>query len=194
MRRSERRVPFAVGFTKGSGAGVVSLTVPGSLQYRDVAVRVVGAACKLFSRGTSDSTPPGAPAENAPVDQRTNDFADEMVSQVVSAFSEAFNNLALHGYKGVTPGDIEIRVDSVNEPSHVDSEGRTVDGGQVIVVEITDTGRVFDPANHMDLPEEEPERGMGLFIIRSFMDEVGYVAGPPNVLTLKKRLRKVPRG
>lgn len=150
---------------------MISLTVPGALQYRDVAVRVVGAACKLFSRGTSDSTPPGlAPG---------NDLADEMVSQVVSAFSEAFNNLALHGYQGVTPGNIEIRVDSVNEP-----------GGHVIVVELTDTGRVFDPACHMDLPEEEPERGMGLFIIRSFMDEVGYVAGPPNVLTLKKHIRR----
>jgi hypothetical protein len=28
---------------------------------------------------------------------------------------------------------------------------------------------------------------MGLFIIRSFMDEVAYAAGPPNLLTLKKR-------
>lgn len=150
---------------------MISLTVPGALQYRDVAVRVVGAACKLFSRGTSDSAPPGLSAGN--------DLADEMVSQVVSAFSEAFNNLALHGYKGVTPGNIEIRVDSVNEP-----------GGHVIVVEIKDTGHVFDPADHMVLPEEEPERGMGLFIIRSFMDEVGYVAGPPNVLTLKKHIRR----
>jgi serine/threonine-protein kinase RsbW len=172
MRRSERRVPFAVGLDEGSG--VISLTVPGALQYRDVAVRVVGAACKLFSRGTSDSTPPGLSVGN--------DLADEMVSQIVSAFSEAFNNLALHGYKGVAPGNIEIRVDSVNEAGP--------DGGHVIVVEIKDTGHVFDPAQHMDLPEELPERGMGLFIIRSFMDEVGYVAGPPNVLTLKKRVRR----
>ena len=156
---------------------MISLTVPGALQYRDVAVRVVGAACKLFSRGTSDSTPPGL--------STTNDLADEMVSQVVSAFSEAFNNLALHGYKGVAPGNIEIRVDVVNDPGP--------DGGAVIVVEIKDTGHVFDPAQYLALPEEEPERGMGLFIIRSFMDEVGYVAGPPNVLTLKKRLNKAPR-
>jgi serine/threonine-protein kinase RsbW len=151
--------------------GVISLTVPGSLQYRDVAVRVVGAACKLFSRGASDSTPPGLSAGN--------DLADEMVSQVVSAFSEAFNNLALHGYKGVTPGNIEIRVDLVNDGDVA-----------VIVVEMKDTGHVFDPAQHMDLPEELPERGMGLFIIRSFMDDVGYVAGPPNVLTLRKHLRR----
>jgi serine/threonine-protein kinase RsbW len=179
MRRLERRVPFAVGFADDSpspgewseGSGVISLTVPGALQYRDVAVRVVGAACKLFSRGASDSTPPGLSASN--------DLADEMVSQVVSAFSEAFNNLALHGYKGVTPGNIEIRVDLVT-----DSEGNA------IVVEIKDTGRVFDPAQHMDLPEELPERGMGLFIIRSFMDDVAYRGGPPNVLTLKKKIRR----
>jgi len=157
---------------------VISLTVPGALEYRDVAVRVVGAACKLFSRGSSDSSPPVVPG-SGPV----NELADELVSQVVSAFSEAFNNLAIHGYRGLLPGHVEIRVEHV-------ADAAEYGGGPVIVVEIKDTGHVFDPADHMDLPEELPERGMGLFIIRSFMDDVRYLAGPPNVLTMMKRIRR----
>ena len=33
-----------------------------------------------------------------------------------------------------------------------------------------------------------PESGLGLFIIRSFMDEVKYVPGSPNVLSMTKYL------
>jgi len=58
---------------------------------------------------------------------------------------------------------------------------------EAIVVRLEDWGKVYDPAAYIELPDELPERGMGLFIIRSFMDELTYAAGPPNVLTLKKR-------
>jgi serine/threonine-protein kinase RsbW len=53
---------------------------------------------------------------------------------------------------------------------------------------MTDTGQSFDP-DTIGPPEldELPEGGMGLFIMRSFMDEVDYHPGPPNVLRLKKR-------
>jgi serine/threonine-protein kinase RsbW len=134
---------------------VITLKVPGSIEYRDIAVRVVGGACKLI-----DARDP-----------------DQFATEVVSAFSEAFNNVILHGYKGVPPGDIEITI------SH-SAEG-------VVPVELRlamkDTGRVFDPGQYLELPEEMPERGMGLFIIRSFVDELLYQPGPPNVLTLIKR-------
>jgi serine/threonine-protein kinase RsbW len=33
-----------------------------------------------------------------------------------------------------------------------------------------------------------PESGLGLFIMRSFMDKVIYTAGAPNVLSLTKHL------
>ncbi len=150
---------------------MIALSVPGRLEYRDVAVRVVGAACKLFSRGSSDSQPPAA--EGA----AKNELADELTSQVVSAFSEAFNNLAIHGYKGLAGGRIDIRVELLGGAD-----------GDAIAVELSDSGHVFDPSSHTDLPDELPERGMGLFIIRSFMDEVEYRPGPPNVLRLVKRL------
>jgi serine/threonine-protein kinase RsbW len=138
---------------------VIRLTVPGDIRYRDVAVRVVGGACKL--EDVAD--------------------AEQFATEVVSAFSEAFNNLAIHGYKGSGEGTIEIAI------STRDGDGA---GAREMVLEIIDGGAVFDPAEYLELPEEMPERGMGLFIIRSFMDEIRYTSGPPNVLTLVKRFRR----
>ena len=102
---------------------------------------------------------------------------DEFEAQVVSAFSEAFNNIALHGYAERPPGEIEIEIDPLP------------DG---ILIRIADTGRVFDPmAQPAPPPDRLPESGMGVFIIRSFMDAVQYVPGRPperrNVLSLFKR-------
>jgi serine/threonine-protein kinase RsbW len=137
---------------------VITLIVPGSIEYRDIAVRVVGGACKF------------AEAHDP----------EQFATEVVSAFSEAFNNIVLHGYAGVPPGDIEMRI-----------VARALDADtQELSLEIRDHGRIFDPGQYLELPDEMPERGMGLFIIRSFMDELRYVAGPPNVLTLVKRCRK----
>ncbi len=124
--------------------------------YRDLAVRVVAAACKLVgARGTAL--------------QAHSDFDD----QVVSAFGEAFNNVALHGWTDA-PGEIEIEIES---------------GSDFITVRLADYGSSFDlasiPAPDLD---ELPESGMGLFIIKSFMSEVSYRAGSPNVLSLTKRL------
>jgi serine/threonine-protein kinase RsbW len=52
---------------------------------------------------------------------------------------------------------------------------------------MVDEGQPFDPSGYQKLPDSLPEGGMGLFIIRSFVDEVRYVGGPPNTLTLVKR-------
>lgn len=143
---------------------MISLSVPGVLLYRDVAVRVVGSAAKILG-------PAGALGRaSAP------DLGDEFASQVVSAFGEAFNNLAIHGYRDVPSGRIDLEITGSRDES----------GGE-LVVRIRDTGRVFDPRSHLEVPDAEPERGMGLFIIRNFIDEIGYESGPPNVLTLRKR-------
>jgi len=131
--------------------------MPGTLLYRDLAVRVVAAACKLVgARGDALSA--------------HYDFDD----QVVSAFGEAFNNIAIHGWKGREPGEIDIEVES---------------GADFITVRIVDEGRSFDMST-VPTPEldELPESGMGLYIIKSFMSEVTYQAGTPNVLSLTKRL------
>jgi len=140
---------------------VIRLRVPGALKYRDLAVRAVAAACKLVG------------AENGHV--RGREFDD----QVVSAFGEAFNNAAVHSYKGRTPGDVEIEMDV---------------GPDTITIHIVDFGNSFDiqtvPEPDLD---ELPESGMGIYIIKSFMDEVSYQAGNPNVLRMLDRLHKDPR-
>jgi serine/threonine-protein kinase RsbW len=55
-------------------------------------------------------------------------------------------------------------------------------------VELIDEGKTFNP-QAVATPDFEslPESGMGLYIIRAFVDEMDYSPGPPNVLTLTKR-------
>lgn len=140
---------------------MITLLVPGSIEYRDIAVRVVGGACKFVE------------AEDP----------EQFATEVVSAFSEAFNNIVLHGYEGVPRRDIDLRIVARD----------LNDETQELSLEIRDEGRIFDPGQYLELPDEMPERGMGLFIIRSFMDELRYAAGPPNVLTLIKRCKRGAR-
>jgi serine/threonine-protein kinase RsbW len=135
---------------------VIRLRVPGALQYRDLAVRAVAAACKLV--GDGDPTGSGD---------------REFIDQVVSAFGEAFNNTAIHSYAG-REGDVEVEIEI---------------GESHITIRVLDWGDSYDfsavPAPDLD---QLPESGMGLYIIRSFMDEVEYVPGAPNILAMTKRV------
>jgi serine/threonine-protein kinase RsbW len=98
---------------------------------------------------------------------------DEFEAQAVSAFGEAFNNVAIHGFRDLPPGNVDIEISWTKEQ---------------IIIQMTDSGRIFDPdATPLPALDELPEGGMGIFIMRSFMDEVEYKAGPPNVLRLIKR-------
>jgi serine/threonine-protein kinase RsbW len=135
---------------------VIRLRVPGALKYRDLAVRAVAAACKLV--GNEDGL------------RHKTEFTD----QVVSAFGEAFNNAAIHSYRGRPVGDVDIEIQVAAE---------------AITIRIIDFGNSYDLSS---VPEPDldslPESGLGLFIIRSFMDEVEYQAGAPNVLSMTKRV------
>ncbi len=135
------------------------MRVPGTLRYRDLAVRVVGAACKLV--GTAD-------------DASTSGRSNEWDNEVVSAFGEAFNNAAIHSYSGKKPGDVEVEVDV--KPTS-------------ITIRLIDWGGSF-ALEDVPLPDLDalPESGLGLYIIRSFMDEVTYKPGTPNVLSMTKHL------
>ncbi len=137
---------------------LIRLQIPGSLEYRDLAVRVVAAACKLVPGGDT-----GARAA----------FDD----QVISAFGEAFNNAAIHSYRGRPIGAVEIEIE-------VAPDG--------ITLRIADYGQSFDPTQVAE-PDLDalPESGLGLFIMRSFMDSVLYTAGAPNVLSMTKHLQAV---
>ena len=131
------------------------MTVLGTLEHRDVVLRAVSAACKLVT------VPP-----------QTGSWQDFQV-QVVSAVSEAFNNLVLHGYQGRRDGRIDLSI----RPG----VGR-------IDIEVRDWGKGFDP-KRVPAPELDalPESGLGLFIMQSFM-QMKYRRGRPNLLTLSKKL------
>lgn len=144
---------------------MIRLSVPGELRYRDVAVRVVGGACRLAA-------------------QEGADVADGFADKVVSAFGEAFNNVVLHGYGAMTGLPAGAQTPPVELEIELELDAR---GTGELVLRIIDHGAPFDPAAHALPPEPLPERGMGLHIIRSFVDRLEYRAGPPNVLTLRKR-------
>ena len=135
---------------------LIRLQVPGSLEFRDLAIRVVAAACKLVTAG----------------DSRARASFDD---QVISAFGEAFNNAAIHSYKGRPLGAVEIEIDV---------------GPDRVTLRISDYGNTFDPTQvaEPDL-DSLPESGLGLYIMRSFMDSVFYQAGAPNVLSMTKHLQ-----
>jgi serine/threonine-protein kinase RsbW len=136
----------------------IRLEVQGILDHRDVALRTVSAACRLPF--------PGARGERY----------QEFRSHVVSAVGEAFNNIAIHGYKDRAPGVVEIELDVTADQ---------------LSVELRDYGSSYDPsfAQPPDL-DAMPESGLGVFIMKSFMDRVEYTPGQPNVLKLTKLVAK----
>ncbi len=147
-------------------ADKIWLTVPGSLRYRAVAVRVVAEAARLVSGSARRD-------EN---DLLASDVRDPFDTAVVSAFMEIFNNVAIHAYRREATGRIEISITA---------------GHREIVIEVLDHGRPFDPSKVPALPSEMddaslPEGGMGIHIARTMLDDVSYQPGPPNKWRLSK--------
>lgn len=144
---------------------MIRLSVPGTLRYRDVVLRVVASSCRLMRAMALGKQEPSR-------DQ------DEFDDKVVSAVSEAFNNVAIHAYRDLSPGAVELEIEM-----RPDS----------ITIRMSDTGRHFEPSAERtpDLTTL-PESNMGLYIMRSFMDKVTYRPGnastATNVLTLTKSL------
>lgn len=129
-------------------------------------LRVIASSCRLVH--TNNSSPQGL---------QDTGHSEEFDAQVVSALSEAFNNVAIHGYAGRTADIVSFEI----EPKE--------DG---ICIRMMDTGKSFD-LTRAEAPDlaSLPESGMGLFIIRSFVDSATYEPGDPprrpNVLSITKR-------
>ena len=140
----------------------IFLTIPGDLAFRELSMRPIESMCKLA--GVAPNLDP--------------DELSRFSHALVSAVGEAFNNVILHSYKDGHRGKITLIVNNF------------VWGLQV---EMQDTGKTFDPST---IPEPDldslPESGMGLFIIRSFVDELEYHPGAPNRLVLKKSFNLKP--
>src|SRR5262245_16786285 len=78
---------------------VIRVRVPGTLAYRNLALRVVAAACKMIG---NDEVEPSA-------------ALDELEAQTVSAVGEAYNNIAIHAYDGIAVGEIDISIESAKD-------------------------------------------------------------------------------
>jgi serine/threonine-protein kinase RsbW len=146
----------------------IRLTVPGTLRYRGIAVRVVAEAARLVS----GSVP------RDPNDPLANDVRDPFDTAVVSAFAEIFNNVAIHAYQRRGGGVIELAI---------------TPGDRELLIELKDHGNPFDIDGVPPLPAELddaslPEGGMGIHIAKTMLDEITYEPGPPNLWRLLKRL------
>src|SRR3954462_1712606 len=149
-------------------AAPIHLTVPGTLHYRPLAVRVVAEAARLVSQS----------APRDPDDPLAHDVRDPFDIAVVSAFMEIYNNVAIHAYQRKGGGSIEIAI---------------TPGERELIIELKDHGDPFDIDNVAPLPTELdvdtlPEGGMGIHIAKTMLDEVTYEPGPPNLWVLRKRL------
>jgi serine/threonine-protein kinase RsbW len=146
----------------------IRLTVPGTLRYRDVAVRIVAEAARLVSSST----------QRDPKNPLDHDVRDPFDTAVVSAFMEIFNNVAIHAYQRKGGGTIEIAITPHERE---------------LIIEVKDHGSPFDIDEVAPLPSELdadslPEGGMGIHIAKTMLDEISYEPGPPNLWRLKKRL------
>ncbi|MBX3159316.1 MAG: ATP-binding protein [Deltaproteobacteria bacterium] len=146
----------------------IRLTVPGTLRYRAIAVRVVGEACRLVSSST----------QRDPDDPVVHDVRDPFDTAVISAFMEIFNNIAIHAYKRTGGGVIDLAITPTERE---------------LVIEVRDHGHPFDLDDVTPLPNELdedslPEGGMGIHIAKTMLDEMTYEPGPPNLWRLRKRL------
>lgn len=151
-------------------AAPIRLTVPGTLRYRDLAVRMVAESARLVS--CSSHRDPNNPLDN--------DVRDPFDTAIVSAFAEIYNNVAIHAYKRKGGGMIDIAI------TPTDRE---------LIIELKDTGSPFDidnvaplPTANLDDVDSLPEGGMGIHIAKTMLDEVTYEPGPPNLWRLCKRL------
>jgi anti-sigma regulatory factor (Ser/Thr protein kinase) len=149
-------------------AAPIRLTVPGTLRYRGIAVRLVAEAARLVSSS----------AQRDPMDPLDIDVRDPFDLAVVSAFSEIFNNVAIHAYQRKGGGFIELSI---------------TPNDRELIIEVRDTGRPFDIDEVAPLPTDLdeaslPEGGMGIHIAKTMLDEMTYEPGPPNLWRLCKRL------
>jgi serine/threonine-protein kinase RsbW len=119
------------------------------------------------------------------VDQiaRSDGFDEESLFAIETAVDEAFSNIIDHAYGGENKGTVECSCEVKDK---------------ALIVTLHDYGRPFDP-NAIPLPslnsslEDRKERGLGLYFMRKFMDEVHFKFSRQdgNTLVMIKRKEKI---
>jgi len=109
-------------------------------------------------------------------------MSDMEVARLEMAVDEACSNVMEHAYQSDATKEVSIRA--------------SVDDSALRIV-VIDQGKGFDPAaveqkKLEDLISAKRTGGLGMRLIKSFMDEVHYamVPGEKNELTMVKRLRR----
>ncbi len=142
------------------GDAIVKLSVPGSTASRGQVLEAVERACRQFTAHQSRSV-------------------EGFVNEMLSAVGEAFNNIAIHAYDDSNRRSVYVEISFEND---------------FVTTTLKDFGVAFRPRPRVDLdlsrvgPRDLPESGMGMFIMRAFVDEIVYTPGSPNVLQLRKRV------
>ncbi|HOW97980.1 MAG TPA: ATP-binding protein [Kiritimatiellia bacterium] len=109
-------------------------------------------------------------------------------AQLEMAVDESCSNIIEHGYAGESEADLE--------PRHPGLRLNLIQHTDRVIVEILDRGKAFDfnerqvvePDQYL---EDERERGLGMYIIKRFVDEAEYEPATEagNCLRLMKRIR-----
>lgn len=88
---------------------------------------------------------------------RVRDLPEELLADLKLALTEATSNSVRHAYAEDSVGVVEISYELLDDR---------------LVIEVTDEGAGFDPADAEGPPEELSEGGLGIAIIRAIADEV----------------------
>ncbi len=94
---------------------------------------------------------------------RVRSLSDEVLADLKLALTEAASNSVRHAYAGADIGVVEISYELLPDR---------------LVIEVTDDGEGFDPAEEGGAPDELSEGGLGIAIIRAIADEVEIGAQP----------------
>jgi serine/threonine-protein kinase RsbW len=94
---------------------------------------------------------------------RVRDLSEELLADLKLALTEATSNSVRHAYAADGVGAVEICYELLADK---------------LVIEVTDEGAGFDPADAEGSPEELSEGGLGIAIIRAIADEVEIGAQP----------------
>lgn len=94
---------------------------------------------------------------------RVRELPEEVLADLKLALTEAASNSVRHAYADHGAGMVEIRYELLPDK---------------LVIEVTDDGEGFDPAEAEGSPEELSEGGLGIAIIRAIADEVEIGAQP----------------
>jgi serine/threonine-protein kinase RsbW len=88
---------------------------------------------------------------------RLRSLSDELLADLKLALTEAASNSVRHAYGDQNVGVVEISYELLPDR---------------LVIEVTDEGEGFDPADAQGPPDELSEGGLGIAIIRAIADEV----------------------